>query len=54
MIVADPESLHDMGLDFKIQAGMPAEVYIEGSTQTPFQYLAEPITSTIRKAGRQM
>jgi HlyD family secretion protein len=54
LITADPESLHDIGLDFKIQAGMPAEVYIEGATQTPFQYLAEPITSTIRKAGRQM
>ena len=54
MIAADPESLHDIGLDFRIQAGMPAEVYIEGATQTPFQYLAEPITSTVRKAGRQM
>jgi HlyD family secretion protein len=38
----------------KVQAGMPAEVYIEGAKQTPLQYLAEPITSTIRKAGRQM
>jgi HlyD family secretion protein len=54
MITADAESLHDMPPDFKIQAGMPAEVYIDGATQTPFQYLAEPITSTIRKAGRQM
>jgi len=54
MITADAESLHEVGLDFKVQAGMPAEVYIDGATQTPFQYLAEPITSTIRKAGRQM
>jgi HlyD family secretion protein len=54
MIAADADSMHEMPPDFKIQAGMPAEVYIEGATQTPFQYLAEPITSTIRKAGRQM
>jgi epimerase transport system membrane fusion protein len=53
MILADSDSLRDAG-DLKLQAGMPAEVYIEGSKQTPLQYLAEPITSTIRKAGRQM
>jgi HlyD family secretion protein len=52
-IAADAQSLRDAG-DLKLQAGMPAEVYIEGSKQTPLQYLAEPITSTIRKAGRQM
>jgi HlyD family secretion protein len=38
----------------QLQAGMPAEVYIEGSKQTPLQYLAEPIVATWRKAGRQM
>lgn len=53
MILADPESLNSIG-DFKLQAGMPAEVYIEGVTQTALQYLAEPITTTIRRAGRQM
>ena len=40
--------------DVKLQAGMSAEVYIDGATQTPLQYLAEPVMSTIRKAGRQM
>jgi membrane fusion protein, epimerase transport system len=53
MIKADPESLQAVG-DPKLQAGMPAEVYIEGSTQTPVQYLMSPITDTIRKAGRQL
>jgi HlyD family secretion protein len=53
MITVDPASLHDAG-DLQVQAGMPAEVYIEGTRQTPFQYLAEPVTSTIRKAGRQL
>lgn len=53
MILADVESLQAAG-DLKLQAGMPAEVYIEGTKQTALQYLMEPITSTIRKAGRQM
>ncbi|MBI4293189.1 MAG: HlyD family type I secretion periplasmic adaptor subunit, partial [Betaproteobacteria bacterium] len=52
-ILADADSLRSAG-DLKLQAGMPAEVYIEGSTQTPLQYLMEPVTSTVRKAGRQM
>ena len=52
-IVADPESLQAVG-DLKLQAGMPAEVYIEGTSQTALQYLMEPITSTARKAARQM
>jgi HlyD family secretion protein len=52
-ILADPESLQGVG-NFNLQAGMPAEVYIEGSKQTALQYLLEPITSTVRKAGRQM
>jgi HlyD family secretion protein len=33
---------------------MSAEVYIEGSKQTALQYLVEPVTNTLRKAGRQM
>ncbi|HLF98229.1 MAG TPA: HlyD family type I secretion periplasmic adaptor subunit [Methylococcaceae bacterium] len=53
MILADPDSLEAVG-DLKLQAGMPAEVYIEGTQQTPLQYLMEPITSTIRKAGREI
>lgn len=52
-ILADPASLESVG-EFNLQAGMPAEVYIEGSRQTALQYLIEPITSTVRKAGRQM
>jgi membrane fusion protein, epimerase transport system len=53
MIAADDASLTSAG-DLKLQAGMPAEVYIEGSKRTPLQYLAEPLTNTVRKAGRQM
>ena len=53
MIAADDASLASIG-DFKLQAGMPAEVYIEGTKQTALQYLVEPITTTLRRAGRQM
>jgi membrane fusion protein, epimerase transport system len=53
MIAADEQSLHAAG-DLKLQAGMPAEVYIEGNKQTALQYLAEPLTTTINKAGRQL
>ena len=53
MILVDADSLRSAG-DLKVTAGMPAEVYIEGTKQTPLQYLTEPITSTVRKAGRQI
>jgi len=53
LIALDPRSLEAAG-GLPVQAGMPAEVYIEGATQTPLQYLVEPITATIRRAGRQM
>jgi epimerase transport system membrane fusion protein len=53
LILADAESLQSAG-ELKLMAGMPAEVYIEGSAQTPLQYMTEPITSTIRRAGRQI
>ena len=53
LIAVDPASLHLSG-DIALQAGMPAEVFIEGSTQTTLQYLMEPVTSTARKALRQM
>lgn len=55
MILADAEALHTAGEhELKLQAGMPAEVYLEGPQQTALQYLLEPITSMLRKAGRHM
>jgi HlyD family secretion protein len=53
LVAADEKSLgarHDL----RLQAGMSAEVYIDGTTQTPLQYLVEPVMSTFRKAGRQL
>jgi HlyD family type I secretion membrane fusion protein len=37
----------------KLQAGMPAEVYLHGETRTPLQYMLEPITQVMRRAGRE-
>jgi HlyD family secretion protein len=51
MVQADPDALKALG-DNKVQAGMPAELYIEGPQQTPLQYLMEPVSSTLMKAAR--
>ncbi|MFN0300576.1 MAG: HlyD family type I secretion periplasmic adaptor subunit [Burkholderiales bacterium] len=53
LVLADADSLKSL-VDFKVQAGMPAEVYLDGAPQTPFQFLTEPIMATVRKAGRMM
>jgi membrane fusion protein, epimerase transport system len=53
LVQADAEALKELE-DFKVQAGMPAEVYIDGTPQTPLQYMIDPIFATIRKAGRIM
>ncbi len=52
MIEADAASLAQAG-ELKVQAGMPAEVYIKGQERTPLQYLAEPVTQVLRRAGRE-
>jgi HlyD family secretion protein len=52
LIEADAESLHRAG-DLKLQAGMPAEVYIQGEERTPLQYLVEPVTQVLRRAARE-
>ena len=53
LIAVDPDSLSEaQGL--KMQAGMPAQVYIDGGTQTALQYIIEPITSTWRMAARKL
>jgi epimerase transport system membrane fusion protein len=53
LVEADAASLKSMG-ELKLSAGMPAQVYIQGSRQTPLEYLMEPVTSSIRKAARQL
>jgi HlyD family secretion protein len=53
MILADADSLLSVS-ELKLLAGMPAEVYIEGTKQTPLQYLITPITNTMLRAARHM
>lgn len=52
LIEVDPASLQRSG-EIHLQAGMPAEVYIKGEDRTPLQYLVEPITQVLRRAGRE-
>ena len=52
LVEADATSLGN-ATDIKLQAGMPAEVYIRGEERTPLQYLLEPLTQVLRKAGRE-
>ena len=52
MIEADPASLKDAG-SISMQAGMPAEVFIQGEQRTPLEYLVEPVTLLLRRAGRE-
>lgn len=35
------------------QAGMPAEVYVDGEHRTALQYLLEPVLQVLRRAGRE-
>ena len=39
--------------EMKLQAGMPAEVYVKGGERTALQYLLEPVTDVVRRAGRE-
>ena len=52
LIETDPKSLGDAG-DLELQAGMPAEVYLNGEKRTALQYLLEPLTAAARRAGRE-
>jgi epimerase transport system membrane fusion protein len=52
LIEADPASLAEQG-EIRLQAGMPAEVYLKGEDRTALQYLVEPVTQVIRRAGRE-
>ncbi|MBK6862307.1 MAG: HlyD family type I secretion periplasmic adaptor subunit [Ideonella sp.] len=52
LVAVDSRSLEVAG-ELKLQAGMPAEVYINGEQRTPLQYVLEPITQVVRRAGRE-
>jgi membrane fusion protein, epimerase transport system len=52
LVEADPASLQKAG-QLTMQAGMPAEVFIQGEDRTPLQYLLEPVTLLLSRAGRE-
>lgn len=52
LVEVDAESLANAG-SLKLQAGMPAEVYITGEKRTPLIFLLEPITDLLRKSARE-
>lgn len=52
LIEADARALEAAGA-VKLVAGMPAEVYLKGEARTPLQYLIEPVTQVLRRAGRE-
>jgi HlyD family type I secretion membrane fusion protein len=53
LVEADAASLGRAGEALKLQAGMPAEVYLKGEERTPLQYLIEPVTQVLRRAARE-
>ena len=52
LIETEAASLKEAG-DLKLQAGMPAEVYLKGEKRTALQYLLEPVTTGMRRAGKE-
>lgn len=51
-VEVDPGSLARAG-GLKLQAGMPAEVFLQGDRRTPLQYLLEPLSDSMRRAARE-
>ena len=47
-----PESLMEAG-DLKLQAGMPAEVFVKTPARTPLQYLLDPLTGFLQRSFRE-
>ena len=46
------ESLKEAG-DLKLQAGMPAEVFVKTPARTPLQYLLDPLTGFLQRSFRE-
>jgi HlyD family type I secretion membrane fusion protein len=47
-----PESLKEAG-DLKLQAGMPAEVFVRTPARTPLEYLLDPLTGFLQRSFRE-
>jgi HlyD family type I secretion membrane fusion protein len=51
-VEADPQALERAG-GMKLQAGMPAEVFVKGDERTALRYLIEPVLQSLQHAGRE-
>ena len=47
-----PESLKEAG-ELKLQAGMPAEVFVRTPARTPLEYLLDPVTGFLQRSFRE-
>ena len=47
-----PEALHEAG-DLRLQAGMPAEVFIRTHPRTALNYMLDPITAFLQRSMRE-
>jgi len=52
LIEADPASLAKAG-EMRLQAGMPAEVFVRTDNRTALDYLLAPVTAYLRRAMRE-
>ena len=52
LVTADAQSLQQAG-ELRVQAGMPAEVYIRTDTRTAADYLLAPVTNFLRRGMRE-
>jgi epimerase transport system membrane fusion protein len=52
LVEADRASLQQAGR-LALQAGMPAEIFIQGESRTALEYLLEPITMVVNRAARE-
>jgi len=48
-----PRAALEQAGNLKLQAGMPAEIFIRTDSRTAFDYLLAPVTSYFRRAGRE-
>jgi len=51
-VTVTPQALQEAG-DLRLQAGMPAEVFVKTSSRTALQYLLDPIVGFTQRAMRE-
>ncbi|MEM9333195.1 MAG: HlyD family type I secretion periplasmic adaptor subunit, partial [Pseudomonadota bacterium] len=52
-IKVDQEDMEKASQDIELQAGMPADVFVQTGEHTPFRYLADPVIKSFNRAFRE-